>query len=397
MKKKFVTLAMASCLALPLALSLTACGGKKPSKSVWENNFGQDNYAVNVQKSVEGEDVRYNYKVTENGYAEATWGSVDGEYVKETSGAETKYYFQKYDYSNGYAKEEIEASEYVYSHEYFAPILDFVKDNYDKFKAKGTNTYYNGAISAEAKTVLDELAGGENDVYSFVVWEHEGLLVDIIKSDYDTYYELWKQGSPEADELQFMQISGFGEQMLPSTFFYAIKNLTNFKVVGGKDENYMELHFAENAFRYYTPNVVDENGLWDDISVKNGEEYTRYKRSSQGVWSSEAIDKEFYELNVEGLYDRFAIGTIFDKCFMSGNLEYLKKDGNALKYDEIEGDHHMIYQLYYKDIVLNFGDDGALTGASWTLEYRSDIENIASMSYAYTLTVGGVTVETPTI
>lgn len=394
MKKKLIALLLAICMIIPCAFLLSACGKTTTiSKSDWQKTFSNDSFIFETDDLM--------LQVTENTYGMGV------EYVRLTENNETKYYTYKPSQSSNSlgTLTPITEAEYVLGREYFAPILNFIGDNYKKFEydknSLGGNTYRAKLqVPANVKTLISELGKVEKDEYLFVVnigslggeyFEQKGNAitgVKILDKDYADY---------NINDRGFIGMHSFGR--VYSTYFmqkslYDIKNFNvDFKVIGGTGANYTELYFTKNAVRFCTPNVGEESEYVEGIYSVDEGVYTYYKKNKAGQWASEPVSEEAFNRVYTQYYEMFAGAPLIREAQSDPRL--LRDEITFFSNAPVLGGESGLQKTYYKNYRLKY-DDGVV-GGKWEIEVRQEFGDLTMDYGTFIMTVCDVTIDIPTV
>ena len=392
MKKKFLSIILAIFLLIPCTFMLNACGKTTTiSKARWQETFSNDSFVFQTDELM--------LEVTEN-----TFG-LGVEYVRLTENNETKYYtYAPSQSSNSLGTlTPITETEYAMGREYFAPLLDFIGSNYSKFKCRdnsiGGNTYHAKLrVPADVKTLITGLGKVEKDEYLFIVeistlggeyFQQKGSVikeVKILDKDYADY---------DINDRGFITIYDFGR--VYSTYFmqkslYDIKNLNvDFKVIGGKGINYIELYFTKNAVRFCTPNAGAESEYVEGIYSVDEGVYTYYKKDKAGQWSSEIVNEDAFNSVFRTYYEMFGGAPLINQNDMRLMRDEIRFSSN----EPILGGQNGLQKTYYKNYSLKYED--GIVGGKWEIEIRQDLGDLSASAGTFTMTVCDVTIDIPTV
>ncbi|MBR6737522.1 MAG: hypothetical protein IKL82_04070 [Clostridia bacterium] len=392
MKKKLLSIILSIFMLIPCTLALSACGKTTTiSKDRWEQTFKNDTFRFQTDALT--------LKVTEN-----TFG-YNNEFVRLTENNETKYYsYTLSNSSNSFGTlTPIEESAFVYGREYFAPLLNFISDNYKQFKYEknsiGGNTYHAKLqVPANVKAIISEHGNVDKDEYLFVVqimsmsgndFEETGIVVDYVKildKDYESY---------NINDRGIIEFRNFGK--VYSTYFmekslYDIKNLNvDFKVVGGTGTYYTELYFTKNAVRFCTPNVGAESEYVEGIYCLDEGVYTYYKKNKAGQWSSEPVDETIFNTVYTSYFNMFGGKPLIDQ----NNMRLFRNEVRFSSNEALFGGQSSLQKTYYNNYSLKY-DDGII-GGKWNVEIRQDFGDLSVDTGTYIMTVCDVEIDIPTV
>ena len=395
--KKSVSLLLASCMALPLAFSLSSCSQINEKK--WVEELNQPTFA-------------YGNRVTGE-YFSITNHTIEREglfYFTEDQDGNTLYFCGTRMGSSGnmfYETEEITQEAYEEAtagcnRESCAVFLDYVRDNFKAFtKVESYHYYLEGdKVPAEIDAWLDSALGQDNDFYSIDVDGWEGnvnlrVYLNEAAGRYGDDYELRDQLINE----QVIVFDGFGDLYSLYHRDMAIEEAKNsgMKVVGGKDADYMEMYFKDGMMRYYTPNQPLEDGNVDCVFTSDEGVYKFYLKKKNAAWTVQTLEKEVWEERVNQIYMQYAGGR-----FLTSN-SYLEKEGNkfVFKWDNgMEGESVSLYTIYYYDVEVVMNDSiDELVSAKWEMQLKSNSAFAQDTAkYKFTLTVDkDITITVPSV
>ena len=393
MKKKLLSIILSIFMLLPCVFMLNACGKTTTiSKTRWQETFSNDSFVF------QADDLPL--QVTEN-----TYDGMGVEFVRLTEDNETKYYTYTPSQSSNKlgTLTPITEAEFVSGREYFAPILDFIGNNYSKFKCNGSsiggNTYYAKLqVPADVKALISGLGKVERDEYLFIVdieslggeyFEQKGTAIRVVKildKDYEDY---------DINDRGIIEFHSFGR--VYSTYFmekslYDIKNLNvDFKVIGGTGINYIELYFTKDAVRFCTPNVGEESEYVEGIYSVDEGVYTYYKKDKAGQWSSETVNEDAFNRVYTTYYEMFGGAPLIDQ----DDMRLLRDEIRFYSDEPILGGQSGLQKTYYKNYSLKY-DDG-IVGGKWEIEIRQDLGDLSASAGTFTMTVCDVTIDIPTV
>ncbi len=410
MKKKFLSLLLAICMIIPCAFILNACGGKDKSisKAQWEELLTDCTFKCTVNGDYFCSATKNSYETTEYGTNEYDVWNI--EHIRLIEDGQTNYVKVKSPKGNPNRNEvsDLNEEDFIYGGEYFAPIFDFVKNNYSKFKYDANThrypVYYAELqVSADAKNTITSLSESNKDSYLFVVsvadlthvtgsnanmgGKYTIMSLQILDKSYSDY------SAQDSGVIDFERFNRYVPEYLVRKVFDDFKNFeVEYKVVGGTGVNYMELYFTKNAMRFYTPNQNDPEGYVDGIFCNDNGSYKYFKKDMNGVWSVTSIDQDTYNQRVTSLYEMFGGGKILDT--IKNNLHIYNKymTGSDV---EIHGGKSGLQDIYYYDYSIKFED--GITSGTWKQKYYQAFGDITTDGGAFTMTVCDVTIDIPTV
>ena len=371
--KKTVSLILAILMIFSVSLSLTSCGGGISAED-WQAAFDGNNFAF------EAYDYGERFNLYEGGYCY-------GEYVNLGTDTEPDYRYQDYEcygktvdgtttyYKSVYEADtvEITAADMEYDREYFAPLLDFIRDNQSLFTRSDRNNdiyYYEGELPAGAKAWIDEHAVEPADAYSIEVQrDYTNGRVERLTVFTNTRAErdeMWS--SSEWDPYVQFVFYGFGYQICLPLYLESVSAFSNYTVVGGEGENYMELSFDGDNFRMYTPNVP-EGGYVEAIFANEEGVFNYYKREKDGPWIVETLDEDVYRSRVGEIRNMFGGGAVFSEILLG------KMENGKMVFDEwftVDGGKSGLFRILYTNLEFTMGDNYSVTGAAWNIRMQQE-------------------------
>lgn len=435
MNKKFASLLLAASMVVPCAFAFTACDDSmKIDGDKWVSAFGSNSFGCWAEAEVyadgEKETIKswhfnshgyeYDYisdEIESEGPDGIRYKRKGGSYYKEVVDGVTKYYSWDED-QNGITVEEITTEGYTFEYDrsYFAPLLDFVRDNMSTFQKPDAFPYYvyegeATTLDAGVKETLDKMLGEyANSYYSLEVTGNsdtrkvESLCV--YTNTYAQRQELMHQfgSSNEAyDPFRIVSFRGFGSNDLCIPLYQkSLDSMTNFKVIGGEGIYRTELYFDGDTLRLYTPEPEPGADPKEAIFKNDNGTYKYYVRTGNGAWSVTTLEKEDYESRVEELYNMFGGGAFYEESryfLIDGNqLKAAWDYGNRLEWREFKGGHSGLFDVMYTNVVLDINDNDQITGGSWRIKYKqTNMGDQEIDTGAFTLTLGGVSIEIPNV
>ena len=411
MKKKFLSLLLVICMIIPCAITLNACGGKGGlpiSQAQWEELFTDCTFECVVNGDYFCSATKNSYETTEYGTAEYDVWNI--EHIRLIEDGQTNYVKVKSPRGNpsNYNVSDLNAEDFIYGGEYFAPIFDVVKNNYSKFKYDANThrypVYYAELqVSAEAKNTIYSLSQSNKDSYLFVVsavdlthvmgtnanmgGKYSIIGLQILDKSYSDY------SAEDTGVIDFERFNQYQSYHLMNKCFKDFKNFDmEYKVVGGTGVNYMELYFTKNAMRFYTPNNNDPEGYVDGIFYNDNGSYKYFKKDMNGVWNVTNIDQDTYNQRVTSIYEMFGGGKMFDTISSNAHVYNKYMTSSAV---EIHGGKSGLQDIYYYDYSIKF-EDGIMSG-SWKQKYYQAFGDITTDGGSFTMTVCDVMIDIPTI
>lgn len=412
MKRKIFSVIIAIVMSLSCFAIFTGCfGGSTPhtfTEAEWQDLFDEVNFTYR------GRADNARFSMSKNSYI------IDGvEYGKDLEyEGETYEYYIAYDMT----VEAATASDYVDYSTQIAPFFTFMHDNFANFTMHQTNDEsiqiyeYKDALPndvlAAILTIMQTASGStvtDFEYYSIAVlanydnfiklafmteeFEYTGQSFNQGYSFYGTFYsvgdnpdhELVEEIKFEKEMLEFYvkidaafeKINGYKE------------GKANFKVVGGKGVDYMEIYVNPNGIRYYTPNAEqpqvagDSNIYVDGIYYNDNGVYKYYKKNKQGTWFVEEITKSRYDNFIDTIFDLYCGGKWFNtlQAFEPGSTKWeIYQTYTATNYP---------YTFTYSNIVINVNSDYEITNSTWKMTLSlPEIYGGGSSSYNFTLTNG---------
>ena len=434
MKKRFFSIILAIVLSFTCLGIFTGCFGGGPphhmTEEEWKGYFDEVNYYM-----------RGNMFDGQMQISSKSYVKYNVEYGKDL-----EFKGQTYDY---YKVEENEvkscdASEYIDYNTQFVPFFTFMHDNFnnfvmheDSFDEAYQYFVYDGELSDEVKTCIDNMlkltarsetiANGLNYTYhsivvvcnydnldrvAFMTGDYELGLDEIYRSqsmyaymselgeceDHDRVQGIIRQEQEEANYLKI-------QDAIKSVSTCVGENV-NFVVKGGKGVDYQEFYFTDKGVRFYTPNANapqiygDSNIYVDGIYYNDNGTYTYYKKTKEGVWSSQTIDKDRFESTIAQFYMIYCGG---GKWLTAQSIRGMGFDfsTSTLTYAG-EFTDETSFRPYYDgrqyNIKYTFANE-VLTKVTWKLDMiptsLAETMGAKKLTYDYTLTVGGASITLP--
>lgn len=433
MKKKFLALATAVCLTAPIALSATGCGASGPARmneSAWKSHFDEVNFSLTWIYPEHEESRRAGeFRIAENSYYIQTFDSDNYiytyyEYGKETVNGQNSYYkYQIY----GISEDEetvISAEEYTDYHDELKPLTDFFYNNYQNFAREELSEkayYYNkeadahfavytGELPEAVKAIIEGFIGIEYNHHSIRAFCEYDRISSIYFMEEDPIFH----GDSYNINNWSVQLTSFGEiesnkevkqGRLNRKVNKALDELTdfengsNFKVVGGKGVDYIEMYFTKNGMRMYTPNNTQptaegEPVYVDGIYFNDNGTYRYYKKTLEGVWSVEPIDKERYDSTIEQFYNFYGGGVFLEEKVHHNRNSYEGRKPNTWTLWSVNAKLGYL-DAYFHDVLLHYDKNEKITKVTWNADIEPLVGN--TLKYNYTLTVGKGSFEIPTV
>jgi len=397
MKKKLLTLILALCLALPLALGLVGCDSGDDhtmTQAKWNARFTEVNFYA--EWAAEDSDRDF-LTVTETSYHRFGEGECGYEIV---DGEKVYYKFP----ANGDDEQPLDPSEYI---DYLTPgaeLMTFLKGLYANSEKLDTDNRdiqaksYTGEIPTPVRAFVESLIGREYEYHSIVILLNYEQIVGIYFFESQPIFDERGYFNRETSD-HAISFHDFGscienETLIEARFYKTFdaafekladfENGSTFKVVGGKGADYMEYYFSKNGMIMLTPNAVVPN-VGTDICTEaifytDNTTYTYYRKTKEGVWSSQTLSESQFKERKASIYENYG-GALIEQ-----ENKYGYDNG---KYWDVQNIGATLGR--YEQVRTYVNEDKEITKITWNFVYK------AGVTYKFTLTVCDFTITPPTV
>jgi len=434
MKKRFFSIILAIVLSFTCLGIFTGCFGGGPPQVLDETTW-QD-YFDEVRFSLSGDKYQGYLGVAPNSYV-----------CKGVAyGKNLDFKGQHYDYYTVGDGDEVtacEAADYVdYSLE-FKPFFDFMHDNFNNFVMHVDPTdegyqyfVYDGELSQDLKNSIVKMMRKsctttnadsiEYNYHSLVLWANYSNVNRLCFMDGDYEFDSYDFTKGDSVVAHMFDLGEYEDHARVQDIIYqeqeaanylkiqdSIKSVStcvgenvNFVVKGGKGVDYQEFYFTDKGMRLYTPNAEqpqiygDSNIYVDGIYYNDNGTYTYYKKTKEGVWSSQTIDKDRFESTLLQFYMIYCGG---GKWLTAQSIRGMGFDfsTSTLTYAG-EFTDQTSFRPYYDgrqySIKYTFANE-VLTKVTWKLDMiptsLAETMGAKKLTYDFTLTVGGASITLP--
>ena len=282
----------------------------------------------------------------------------------------------------------VETRTYDFSMDYFAPYLNFVKDNYDSFEFV-TNYYVYRAQGDELAEIGNAIAARTGNENAFVDTIKVHAQQDPTKDKFISNIIFDCENNNEASYSNRVDFNDVGGELLVRDYEKAFDTLDNFTLIGGEGLDYGEYTFTENGFRIYTPNIEDptrQEAFWQ----KDGEQYIYYSKNAQGAWQKDATKTaEQYETARDNIAD------LLFGCLGTRSIIPFRAKNNGKTYYTFRTEVTASpYTYVFQNVLIKVDDTAKIVNATYNLEIKI---GQTSATYSYTLTAGNATITFPTV
>lgn len=394
MNKKILSFILAICLLIPFTFTLSACF-----------DDGSDFYAISADEwqSVFSSDSFSCWATTK--YTTIDYYYLDGEIqVDVLSGADKgNYYYVKNDdggltsYKNTVKTEEgwadltdMTATDYNGMCEPAINFLVYLKNSYNEFT-------FDGCRYELSQSEVDSVKNRVSQIISMFNLERDELRFDL-QSVYVSRSITWRGSQrnkeysvglrDDNDDIRLsMTISEIGYKISRYKYDCAFANLNNYSVQMVEETSISHYDIVEDGIRIsltsYQPVSINEVFYYHDL--QNDDYYYYYKNTDGDFVKIKLLSGSNYETALEVLYlEVFPFADNYGWFF--GSQTCVKGGGSYTRGSTT---------YYFKDVVLNFDEDGNIIGGTWKAYFT--IGEVTSLVSDVTLTTGNTTITYPPI
>lgn len=274
-----------------------------------------------------------------------------------------------------------------------AAIIDFMaylKSNYNEFTFSDTDYVLN-------QSGLDSVKSNVAQIVNIFNLERDEIRFDLQKVQ--IYKQRVSLGSQKYNEYTVRLVDDNDDIRLSITvkdvaskiamykYDYAFANLNNYTVELLDDSSRSCYDVIEDGIRvsstFYEPVSTSEVFYYHDM--QNDDYYYYYKNEKGNFEKVLLTGKAMYESALNVLYlEAFPFADHYD--WLNGTKTRLTGSGNYVRGSTT---------YYFNDVVLNFDDDGNITGGTWKVYFT--IGSVSSVVSNVTLTTGNTTIAYPPV